>query len=184
METAGDRLHDMGEHISPDRFGVLTLNALTPDYNFARKTSFKDREFGLEDIKFTMRNMYADLLSRSSITPSIAGRVVAMQAQEDLSGVQCYTCSKFGRRTADCPKYDSNYNKTKRKKDHPKQETNHVGGGPIWSSVHLTTSHSDDECKLQKRQANNGNANFTMWTSSNTSLQRRGSRVFSEDFRS
>ena len=79
METARDCLHDMGDHISPDRFGDLIFNALTPDYNFVRNTSFRDRELGLEDIKPTMRNMHADLLSRSSSTPSIAGRSVAMQ---------------------------------------------------------------------------------------------------------
>ena len=50
METARDRLHDMEEHISPDRFGDLIINALTPDYNLVRNTSFRDREFGLEDI--------------------------------------------------------------------------------------------------------------------------------------
>ena len=43
METARDRLHDMGEHIFPDRFGDLVLDALTPDYNFVRNTSFRDR---------------------------------------------------------------------------------------------------------------------------------------------
>ena len=108
MEIAQDRLHDMGDHISPDRFGDLILNAFTPDYNFVRNTSFRDRQFGLEDIKFTMRNLYADLLSRSSNTPSIAGRGVAMQAQDDLHGVKCYICRKFGHRTEHCPKCNPN----------------------------------------------------------------------------
>ena len=58
METARDRLHDMGEHISPDLFGDLILNALPSDCNFGRYTSFRDREFRVEDIKSTMRNMY------------------------------------------------------------------------------------------------------------------------------
>ena len=88
METARTRLHDMGEHISPDRFGDLILNALTPDYNFGRNTSFSDREFGLEDIKSTMRNIYADLLFRLSSTPSSAGRGVTIQAQDNLHGVK------------------------------------------------------------------------------------------------
>ena len=43
IETARDRLHDMGENISPERFGGLILNALTHDHNFVRNTSFKDR---------------------------------------------------------------------------------------------------------------------------------------------
>ena len=97
METARDRLHDMGDHISPDRFGDLIFNALTPDYNFVRNTSFRDRELGLEDIKPTMRNMHADLLSRSSSTPSIAGSGVAMQAQDDLwCEVPLYICRHLG----------------------------------------------------------------------------------------
>ena len=42
------------------------------------------------------------------------------------------------------------------------QQTKQGGGGSKWCSVYLITSHSDDECKLQTRQANSGNANFTM----------------------
>ena len=113
METARDRLHDMGEHITPERFGDLLLNALTPDYNFVRNTSFRDRDFGLEDIKSTMRNMYAYLLSRPSSTPSISGRGVAMQAHNNLSRVKCYICREFGHRMEDCSRYDPNYNKNR-----------------------------------------------------------------------
>ena len=69
METTRDRLHDMGEHITPKRFGDMILVALTADYEFIRQTSFRDRDFGLDDIKSIMRNMYSDLLSRPSTTP-------------------------------------------------------------------------------------------------------------------
>ena len=79
VETARDRLRDMWEHISPDRFGARIHNAPTPDYNFVRNTSFRAREVGLRDIKSTVRYMYVDLLSRLSTKPSIAGRGVAMQ---------------------------------------------------------------------------------------------------------
>ena len=57
METARDRLHDMGVHISPNRLGDLLLNALTPDYKFVRNTSCGDHEFGLADIKSTMHHI-------------------------------------------------------------------------------------------------------------------------------
>lgn len=62
METARDRFHDMGKYISPERFGDLLLNDLTPDYDFVLNISFIDREFGVEEVKSTMHNMYTDLL--------------------------------------------------------------------------------------------------------------------------
>ena len=50
MKTARERLHDMGEHILPiGSVTLVILNALAPDYNFVRNTSFRDREVGLED---------------------------------------------------------------------------------------------------------------------------------------
>ena len=98
---------------------------------------FRDREFGLENIKSSMRNMYVDLLSRSPSTPSIAERGVAMQAQDDLSGVKCYICRRFGHRKADCPKYKPCYKKTRK------------GGSSKWYSLRKTTSHSDDECRAK-----------------------------------
>ena len=178
METARNRLHDMGEHISPDRFGDLILNAITPDYNFVRSTSLRDREFGLQDIKSTMRNIYADLLSRSSSTPSSAGRGVTIQAQDNLYGVKCYICRQFRHRKEHCSMYNTNHKKTRKEgsskwcslykttshaddecgakgKKHPsKQQKRQGGGGAKWCSVHVTTSHIDDECQLQKKQAN------------------------------
>ena len=139
METARDRLHDMGEHISPKRFGDFILNALTPDYNFVRNTSIKDREFGLEDIKSTMRNIYADLLSRSSPTPSIAGRGVAMQAHHDLHSATCYLCRKFRHRKEDIPKFDPDYKKTRKE------------GSSKWCSLNKTTYRPDDVCRAKER---------------------------------
>ena len=61
-----------------------------------------------------MRNLYADFLSRSSSTPSIAGRGVAMQAQDDLHGVKCYICRQFGHRKEHCPKYNPHYEKARK----------------------------------------------------------------------
>ena len=46
-------------------------------------------------------------------------------------------------------------------KKHPsKQQKKQGGGGTKWCSVHMTMSDTDDECQLQKKQANNGNASF------------------------
>ena len=137
VEIARDRLQDMGEHISSDRLGDLVLNALTPDYIFVRNTSFRDREFGLEDIKSTMRNMHADLLSLTSSTPSIAGRGVAMQTQDDLHGSKCYIRRSFGYGKGHCPKYNPNWKKTRKE------------GSFKWCSLHKTASHSNYECRAK-----------------------------------
>lgn len=51
-------------------------------------------------------------------------------------------------------------NKTKWGKDSQNQKKG--GGGIRWCPVDLTMSDSDDDCKLQKKRAENGNANFTM----------------------
>lgn len=90
MEISRDRLHDMGDYISPGRLCDHILNTFTPDYNFERSTRFKDSEFGLEDNKSAMPNMYIYLLSRSLSTPSTVGRAVAMQVQDNLSADKCY----------------------------------------------------------------------------------------------
>lgn len=86
----------MEGNFSLERFGDFILDTLTPDYNFVRNTSLRDREFGLEDVKPTMRSTYADLQSRSSSTSLISGRSVTMQAQEGLIGLQCYIYGNFG----------------------------------------------------------------------------------------
>ena len=46
-------------------------------------------------------------------------------------------------------------------KKHPsKQQKKQGGGGTKWCSVHMTMSDTDDECQLQKKQANNINGHF------------------------
>ena len=104
---------------------------------------FTVREFELEDIKSTMRDMCSDHLSRLSSIPSITRGGVAMQAQDDLSGVKGYICSKFGHRKADCPMYNPNY-----KKYHERRKE----GCSKWCSLHETTSHSDDECRAKGKK--------------------------------
>ena len=116
METARALPDEMGEQISPDQFGDPVLNARIPDHNFVHNISFRNREFELEDVDATMRNMYADLLSRSSSTPSIAGRGVAIQAHDDPHGLTCSICKKFGHRKEYCPKYNPNYKKTRKER--------------------------------------------------------------------
>ncbi|CAN0290502.1 unnamed protein product, partial [Scytosiphon promiscuus] len=138
METARNRLYEMGEQITDGYFSDMILTALPPEYEFVRNTSFRDREFTLEDIMSTMRNMYADLLSRPSSTPSVAGRGVAMHVQGDISGITCHICKEQGHYQKDCP---------------------NGAGGTKWCSLHRSVTHSDAECKVQQQQANNGSVN-------------------------
>ncbi|CAN0586783.1 unnamed protein product, partial [Ectocarpus sp. 12 AP-2014] len=102
MEDLRERLKDMGEIVSDERFEDIILQAISNDYDYVRQTSFRVRDFGLNEIKTTMRNMYIDGLSRTS-TKSIAGRGVAMQASNGDSHIKCFNCQQHGHRRRDCP---------------------------------------------------------------------------------
>ena len=91
MEDLRVRLKDMGGVISDERFEDIILHEITMDYDYVRQTSFRERDFGLKEIKSTMRNIFIDSLSRSS-TKRIAGRGVAMHAGSGDIGVQCFNC--------------------------------------------------------------------------------------------
>ena len=102
MEDLRVRLKDMGEVISHERFEGINLHAIARDYDYVRQTSFRERDFGLKEIKSTMRIMFIDSLSRSS-TKRIAGRGVAMHAASGESGVQRFNCQQRGHHRRDCP---------------------------------------------------------------------------------
>ena len=69
-----------------------------------RNRSYNQGEFGLEDVKWTLRNTYADNLARSSSHgKSVVGRGVAMHAQGDSSRVPCFNCSECGYCRKECP---------------------------------------------------------------------------------
>ncbi|CAN0354986.1 unnamed protein product, partial [Ectocarpus sp. 4 AP-2014] len=102
MENLRERLKDMGAIISDERFEDIILQAISTDYDYVRQTSFRVRDFGLEEIKTTMKNMYIDRLSRTS-TKSVAGRGVAMPASNEESTIKCFNCRQHGHRLRDCP---------------------------------------------------------------------------------
>ena len=165
MEDLRERLKDMGEIVSDERFEDIILQAISNDYDYVRQTSFRVRDFGLKEIKTTMRNMYIDSLSRPSTKP-IAGRGVAMQASNGDSNIKCFNCKQIGHRRRDCPellrdnKQHHQHNKGPKKK-HWKKGSGQPG--PKWCSLHKTTSHSDEECYKQQKDAHNkpqGRINF------------------------
>ena len=66
MDGARDRLHEHGEVITDQQLADRILKGLPDEYEYVRSCSYNQREVGLEDVKRTLRNIYADNLARSS----------------------------------------------------------------------------------------------------------------------
>ena len=161
-------------------FADRILKGLPDEYEYVRNCSYNQRNFGLENVKRTLRNIYADNVARSSSHgKSVVGRGVAMPAQGDISGVQCFNCSEYGHYRKECPQNcDAKKLGPNRGKPHWKKNSRGGGssggrggrgggaggrgrgGGTKWCSLHNTTSHSDQECLKQKINGNTGSANF------------------------
>ena len=60
-----------------------------------------------------MCDMFADLIAQCWSTTPIAGRDVAIQAQDNLYGVKCYICRKVGHRKEERFKQNANHKKTR-----------------------------------------------------------------------
>ena len=129
METARNRLYEMGDQITDGYFSDMILTVFPPEYEFVRNTSLRDREVTLKDIMSTMQNMYADFLSRPSTTSSVAGRGVTMHVQGDVSRKKCRICKEQGHFRTDCPKFDPNDKKSSRRKSAKKGQGSSSGGG-------------------------------------------------------
>ena len=89
MDSRRDRLNTSAPPEGPtDRqYEDILLQALSPDYESIRRAHLERRDFGLADIRRIMAAIYADNLSRRSITTTgIAGPGVAMKTMDrDLS---------------------------------------------------------------------------------------------------
>ena len=113
------------------------------------------------------------------VPKSGAGRGVAMHAQGDSSGVQCFNCSEYGHYRNECPESnDVKKRRNNRRKPHWKKNGRGGGsdgeregrdggaagrghgGGTKWCCLHTTVSHSDQECLKPKINGNTGSANI------------------------
>lgn len=84
-----------------------------------RNCIYNQRDSGLEDVKRTLWNIYADNLAPSSSHgKSVVGHGVAMHAQGDFSRAQCFICSGYGHYRSDCSRCND------------KKKRGHNGGKP------------------------------------------------------
>ena len=97
MDSRRDRLNTSTPPEGPtDRqYEGILLQALSPDYESIRRAHLERGDFGLADIRRMMAAIYADNLSRRSITTTgIAGPGVAMKTMDrDLSDETSATSS-------------------------------------------------------------------------------------------
>lgn len=97
MDGARDRLYEHGEVITDQDFEDKIRKSLPGEYVYAGNYSYIQRDFGLENVKRTLRNLYADKLARSSSSGnSVVGRGIAIYAQGDSRGVQRFNSSTYG----------------------------------------------------------------------------------------
>ena len=102
MDDLRQRLAEMGEVVSDERYEDIILQGITNDYDCVREASYRERDFDIERIQFMMRNLHTDSLSRAPSSTEVAGRAVAMQATADLDKVTCFHCNQFGHRKQNC----------------------------------------------------------------------------------
>ena len=139
-------LEVLGEHVSEERLADIVLQGMTSDYELVRFNAHKDPDYGLDEIQFTMRNMFVNEISRGQLKSRSQGQGQAMSlttaANHGTSKqVRCFGCKELGHLKRDCPT----------KKTSKGQQSAPSGAeGKKWCSRHRTTSHSDRECRAQQ----------------------------------
>ena len=83
MDGYRERLKDMGQPVSDERYEDIILQALPAEYEWVRTASYERRDFQLAGIRRIMSALYIDCLSRPNNTLLVAGRRVAMQVNND-----------------------------------------------------------------------------------------------------
>lgn len=91
IDGARNRLREHGEVMTDQHITNRILKGLADEYDYVRNCSYNQRDFGKENVKRTLRNIYAGNLARtSSRGKSGVGHGFAMHAQGDASGVECF----------------------------------------------------------------------------------------------
>ena len=85
----------------------IILQALSLVYESDQRAHLERWDFGLADIRRMMSVIYADNLSRRSITSAgITGRGAAIKTMDrDLRDVHCHNCSMFVHYKRNCPNH-------------------------------------------------------------------------------
>lgn len=97
VDGARDQLYEHGEVITDQHFADKILKILPGEYVYVRNYSYNQCDFGLENVKRTLRNLCTDKLARSSSRGhSVVGRGIAMYAHGDSSGVRRFNSSTYG----------------------------------------------------------------------------------------
>ena len=95
VEQLADDLERMGEPTSKHRGICIILSGMTNEYEQIQFQAMKDSEFSLDDLKFTMRNMYVNGLHKSW-RQERGSAMSADVARRDKSGLKCHSCGKTG----------------------------------------------------------------------------------------
>ena len=168
MDCYGERLKEMDQPVSDERYEDSILQALPAEYERVRTASYERQDFDLADIRRMMSALYIDCLSRPNNSLLVVGRRVAMQATGgDDSTIKCHYCGNPGHRQKNCVAWiaaqckDRNQQTTRstplgRWKRKPGRD-----GKLIGCSFHKSTTHSDETCRRQQQQmGKNGSANW------------------------
>ena len=116
-------------------FKDICVAGFTDAYTDVKIMMCHDSPFDIDQMQTSMRRMFLDQQSRNGTKGRIAGRGTAMTTKTSTDhDVYCFKCKERGHTKRNCPKF-----KPRTKPD----------GAAKWCSVHLTTSHSDEECYSQ-----------------------------------
>lgn len=76
------RLEHMGEIVSDYRYEDVIIQAMPTEYDYVQNKSYRDRDFDLESIRGTMKNIFIDdlCLANCNGTTSVADRGATIQA--------------------------------------------------------------------------------------------------------
>ena len=103
MDGYRERLEDMGQPVSEERYEDIILQALPAECERVRTASYERRGFHLPDNRRMMSALYINCLSRPNNSPSVVGCGVTM----DLTGggdspINCHYCGNPGNRQNTC----------------------------------------------------------------------------------